>query len=42
LQQILTNRYAEKYRASGKRITGIGVNFNEQQRTIEDWQSDLI
>ena len=34
LQQIKTKGYAEKYRASNKRVTLIGINFDSKQRTI--------
>ncbi|MEY4935490.1 MAG: hypothetical protein RIS64_1849 [Bacteroidota bacterium] len=42
LQQIRDKGYADKYRASGKSITGIGVNFSDQKRTIEDWKTELF
>jgi hypothetical protein len=42
LLQIQQNGYAHKYRASDKRITGIGVNFSDQKRTIEDWKTELL
>ena len=42
LQQIITNGYANRYRASEKTITAIGVNFSDQQRTIQDWKTELI
>ncbi len=41
-QQILTNGYADKYRASGKRITGIGVNFCQTKKKVADWKTELI
>ena len=34
LQQIKTKGYAEKYRASNKRVTLIGINFDSKLRTI--------
>jgi hypothetical protein len=40
LQQIRDIGYADKYRASDKRITGIGVNFSDSKRTIEDWKTE--
>jgi hypothetical protein len=42
LQQIRDIQYAEKYRASGKSITGIGVNFSDKKRTIEDWKTEML
>jgi Predicted AAA-ATPase/PD-(D/E)XK nuclease superfamily len=42
LQQIHTNGYANRYLASEKTITAIGVNFSDQQRTIQDWKTELI
>ena len=41
-QQILTNGYANKYRASGKRITGIGVNFCQTKKEVADWKTAFI
>jgi Predicted AAA-ATPase/PD-(D/E)XK nuclease superfamily len=37
IDQIHKNKYAEKYKASGKTIIGIGVNFNAQKRGIDEW-----
>jgi Predicted AAA-ATPase/PD-(D/E)XK nuclease superfamily len=37
IDQILKNKYAAKYQASGKKITGIGVNFNAEKREIDEW-----
>ncbi|WP_394758368.1 AAA family ATPase, partial [Flavobacterium sp.] len=37
LNQIIKNNYAEPYRASGKIITGIGVNFNTKEKSIKHW-----
>jgi PD-(D/E)XK nuclease superfamily len=42
LQQIHQNGYANKYRASDKVIIGIGVNFSDEKRTIEDWKTELF
>lgn len=36
--QIIHQRnYAGKYQASGKVITAVGVNFNGQEKQIDDW-----
>ncbi len=35
--QILKKGYADKYRASGKTITGIGVSFNGRKKAITGW-----
>jgi hypothetical protein len=35
--QIIKNGYADKYRASGKNVMGIGVNFSEKKKTITGW-----
>lgn len=40
LDQIKTNDYAGKYRASGKAITAIGVNFNAEERAIDGWEEE--
>jgi Predicted AAA-ATPase/PD-(D/E)XK nuclease superfamily len=37
LTQIHTKKYANKYRASGKIITGIGINFSTAKRGIDEW-----
>jgi hypothetical protein len=37
LEQIKTKKYASKYQASGKKIVGIGVNFNSETKQINDW-----
>jgi Predicted AAA-ATPase/PD-(D/E)XK nuclease superfamily len=37
LEQIEKQDYAGKYQASGKTITGIGVNFDSATRTIDGW-----
>ena len=42
LKQIHDKGYTNKYRASGKTITGIGVNFSYTKRTIEDWKTELF
>ena len=36
MDQIREKGYAEKYRASGKRITLIGMNFSSEKRQIGD------
>jgi hypothetical protein len=40
--QILTNKYANKYQTSGKTMTGIGVNFNADKREIDDWIDKVL
>ena len=37
IDQILKNDYSGKYKASGKIITAIGVNFNGEKRGIDEW-----
>jgi hypothetical protein len=37
LDQIYNKKYADKYRASNKPITGIGLNFNATERQIDGW-----
>ncbi len=42
LKQIKKQNYAVKYRASGKKITAIGVNFSSAGKEIDDWiEEDL-
>jgi hypothetical protein len=36
-EQITKNNYADKYRATGKTIVGIGVNFGHITRRINGW-----
>jgi len=40
LAQLRANGYGEKYRASGKVLTAIGVNFNSAERSIDDWATE--
>jgi Predicted AAA-ATPase/PD-(D/E)XK nuclease superfamily len=42
LAQIKEKAYADKYQASGKTITGIGVNFKLSKRVIDDWKTELF
>jgi Predicted AAA-ATPase/PD-(D/E)XK nuclease superfamily len=37
IDQIHKKKYAAKYQASGKNLTGIGVNFNNKEKQIDDW-----
>jgi Predicted AAA-ATPase/PD-(D/E)XK nuclease superfamily len=37
LTQIHEKKYAHKYFATNKPITGIGVNFNSEKRRIDEW-----
>jgi Predicted AAA-ATPase/PD-(D/E)XK nuclease superfamily len=37
IEQINKKGYASKYTTSGKKIRGIGVNFNSATRQIDDW-----
>ncbi len=38
LQQIKDKKYVEKYRDSGKKILLMGINFNKEQRNLEEWK----
>jgi hypothetical protein len=38
LNQIQTKKYGEKYQALNKIITAVGVNFNEAEKQIDDWE----
>ena len=40
--QIINNKYANKYQTSGKTITGIGVNFNSDNKEIDDWIDKIL
>lgn len=39
LTQIQAKKYGDKYCASNKIIMAIGVNFNEAEKQIDDWQT---
>jgi hypothetical protein len=41
-QQILDKKYADKYRMSNKIIVGIGVNFDIENKCIDDWKIEEI
>ena len=38
LTQLLAKNYADKYRATGKKLTGIAVNFSHKTRRINGWK----
>jgi Predicted AAA-ATPase/PD-(D/E)XK nuclease superfamily len=42
LDQIKKQRYADKYRALGKQITGIGVNFDGKEREMNEWIEETL
>ncbi|UTC45332.1 ATP-binding protein [Treponema vincentii] len=42
LNQIKTNGYAAQYKADGKKIALIGSSFDEDARTIKDWQTEVL
>lgn len=42
LQQIKDKDYADKYRATGKTIVGIGVNFNKAKKKITGWLPEKV
>ena len=43
IEQINKKGYASKYITTGKKIKGIGVNFNSASRQIDDWvEVDLL
>ncbi len=42
LDQIEKQGYADKFRASERQIVGIGINFNEEQRKIDDWIDKVL
>jgi hypothetical protein len=37
LAQIKEKKYYEKFLASGKKITLVGVNFDSEKKTISEW-----
>jgi hypothetical protein len=42
IDQIHKRKYATKYQASGKIITGIGVNFNSSQKNVSEWAEEIL
>ena len=42
IDQIKTKKYALKYQNSGKNIVGIGVNFDNESKQIEDWLEENL
>ncbi len=42
LEQIKKTDYADKYRAIGKPIIGIGVNFNKAKKKITGWVTEAL
>jgi Predicted AAA-ATPase/PD-(D/E)XK nuclease superfamily len=42
IAQIKKTDYSGKYRASDKIITGIGVNFSSDKKTIDDWLEEVL
>lgn len=40
IDQIKTKKYALKYQNSGKKIVGIGVNFDNESKQIDDWMEE--
>jgi hypothetical protein len=42
IEQIKTKKYASIYQNSGKRIIGIGVNFDNESKQIDDWLEEDI
>ena len=42
LAQIKENSYAAQYKADGKKVVLIGAGFDEETRTIKDWQTEVL
>ncbi len=42
MNQIKNNKYADKYRANGKIIYGIGVNFVSKDKEINGWETEIL
>ena len=42
LNQIRESRYAEQYKADGKKIVLIGAGFEEATRTIKNWKKEQL
>lgn len=42
LQQIVEKGYADKYRAGGKTLVGMGISFDTRRKKVGDWKVALI
>lgn len=42
LQQIQDKRYAEKYYVDSRKKVLLGINFNTELKTIDDWKFDIL
>ena len=42
LQQSRERDYAQRFRSSGKRVLGIGVHFDGQERRIAGWEVEAL
>jgi PD-(D/E)XK nuclease superfamily len=42
LQQIKTKQYAEKYRLTGKPVTGVGIAFGSGRKDVAGWVSEAV
>jgi len=42
MAQIKEKKYYEKFIASGKKITLVGINFNSEKRTIAEWVVEVL
>ncbi|MEL3907263.1 MAG: AAA family ATPase, partial [Treponema sp.] len=42
LAQIKEKNYAGKYAGSGKKVIAIGAGFDEEKRTIKEWEIELL
>jgi hypothetical protein len=42
IEQIKTKKYSSKYQNSGKNIVGIGVNFDNETKQIDDWLEENL
>lgn len=40
--QIVAKNYAAKYRHLNTEIIGIGINFNSELKTIDDWKMEML
>jgi hypothetical protein len=42
IAQVKQKGYADKFRNSGKKLTGIGVNFSTEARGIDEWVEEVV
>jgi hypothetical protein len=42
LQQIKNKAYADRFRADGRTLVGVGINFDTQKHRLSEWVSEVL